>query len=210
MPKSDLFRELLARLTELRKHFLPSKFSPTGTYRERNYDRARAYRLLVHAEIEHYLERIAERAVLDCIKNWRADKTASDIIICLLASYHSGWGDDSENSEALPITSKNNIKAGVDKVIQNTLDQYMHILRTNHGIREENLKNIFIPIGIRFVDLDPTWLIDITSFGKDRGEVAHRSNKAQQAIDPKTEYERVKVLIIGLGELDQLVQSALA
>jgi hypothetical protein len=38
-----------------------------------------------------------------------------------------------------------------------------------------------------------------------RGDVAHKSVKAQQQIDPKTEFDRVDALLPGLKTLDELI-----
>ena len=64
MPMSTRFREMRARLTELRHHMLPASFSATGGLQRSTIRSGRAgYRVLVHAEIESYLEDIAREAV---------------------------------------------------------------------------------------------------------------------------------------------------
>ena len=56
MPRSIRFRQIQSRCRDLRRHCLPSVFSATGDYSQRALDRARGYRLLVHAEIESFVE----------------------------------------------------------------------------------------------------------------------------------------------------------
>ena len=60
MAYSVRFKTLEARVIVLRKQFLPARFSPSGAYSPAEFDNARAYRMLVHAELEHYLEPIYE------------------------------------------------------------------------------------------------------------------------------------------------------
>ena len=70
MAHSARFRELRARIRELRKHFLPRRFDDTGSYSARQFDRARAFRLLAHAEIESYLEDVAFDAANNAFRVW--------------------------------------------------------------------------------------------------------------------------------------------
>ena len=64
---------------------LPSKFSATSTYSDTQLDRARGYRLLVHAEIETYLEDRAQAVVNSAYTAWKVDSKPRHVITCLLA-----------------------------------------------------------------------------------------------------------------------------
>ena len=57
--KSSELRTLEKNLDRLRKSLLPRQFDPTGSYRYHRQVSARtlAYRLMVHAEFEDFLER---------------------------------------------------------------------------------------------------------------------------------------------------------
>ena len=58
---SPRYKLLSRRINELRRHLLPAKFDPTGTYSPRVHERCRAFRLLVHAEFEAFIEdRVSE------------------------------------------------------------------------------------------------------------------------------------------------------
>lgn len=61
---STYYQELLERVHVLKGNFLPP-LSPVASYTEIEQDRMRAFRLLVHAEIEAYLEAICIRLVED-------------------------------------------------------------------------------------------------------------------------------------------------
>src|SRR5262245_19611761 len=67
---SKQFRELKKSIRALRKHLLPSKFDPTGAYRERVFTGVVAFRVLCHAAIEDYFEsraiEIAKSALIQC------------------------------------------------------------------------------------------------------------------------------------------------
>lgn len=49
------FRNLERRIVQLEDRFTPT-LSPTGFYKEKQYDYVRAYIVLTHAEMEEYLE----------------------------------------------------------------------------------------------------------------------------------------------------------
>src|SRR3546814_8116327 len=59
MARPPRLRELEKRYKELRKEFLPSHFSKTGSYSDAQYRFAAAFRLLFHSELEGYLEALA-------------------------------------------------------------------------------------------------------------------------------------------------------
>jgi len=205
MPASLRFRELCKRLHELRRHFLPLNFSPTGTYNDRVRDRARGYRLLAHAEIEAFIEDIAKNALVAQTSSWKKTRKATTLIVSFLASYHAGFSSCEDDPTTLPVTSRPLVKERVDEAIDKAMTQYMHRLADNHGVRLDNLRRLLLPIGVELVALDQTWLTNIDEFGKRRGEVAHKAVGVQQAIDPQTEYQQVQALIDGLKELDGIV-----
>lgn len=210
MALSTRFKELSVRLTELRRHMLPARFSNVGSYSEREIDRAKGYRLLVHAEFESYLEDVCKNAVLSAIGKWKANRHASNAMIALLASYHSSWNvhDEIENSQIIEIAkSRKNIKESIVKVIDLACAQFIQRIEENHGIREKNVKALLFAVGIDITDIDNTWLADIDSFGTSRGDIAHKSKKTTTLINPEDELKRVVSLLNGLKKIDMAISS---
>jgi hypothetical protein len=208
MSVSDRFKELRLRVGELRTHMLPRTFSPTGNYSDRQLDRARGFRLLVHAEFESYLEDISKDVVTKAISKWKNDKTPSTLLIAFLASYHSSWNvsDEMTNNEIIEIAkSRNNIKDSVEEVINLAQTQFIKKVRDNHGIKEKNFKTLILPTGIDLCDLDATWITNLDNFGGLRGEVAHKTKRATGQINPQDEYIQVKSLLVGLEQLDRKI-----
>lgn len=206
MPNSLRFDDLRQRLSSLRKNLLPGKFSPTGIYSDKQLDRARSYRLLCHAEIESFLEDIAKAKVIEKIRDWKNSKIPSDLLICFLCCYHSNWEYDDESSSENTIT-KTKVKDKAEEIIDFAMIQYNRIIQENHGLKVKNIKQLFIPIGIRMNDLDPLWLTEMDQFGERRGAVAHTTVSMHQVIDPRSEYQTVQTLLVGLKRLDELVFS---
>ena len=208
MALSTRYKELRARVAELRKHLLPGRFSPTGDYTDRQMDRARGYRILVHAEIESYLEDVVKEVVIDCIRIWKKNRRPSSLLIAFLASYHSAWNvnDDNSNQEIIQMAKcRNNIKDSVNEIIDLAQKQFITIVKGNHGVREKNLKSLILPTGVDIDELDYTWLTDLDNFGSLRGEVAHKTKRTTDQINPQDEYNRVKALLEGLKDLDFLI-----
>lgn len=205
---SNRFKELRARLRELRLHLLPANFSPTGDYTDRQQDRARGYRLLVHAELESYLEDISRETVTQAIRDWKVNKKPSNIIVSFLASYHSSWSvtEEVRNEEIIRIAkSRKDSKDSAIEVIELAQQQFIRKLKDNHGIKDKNFKTLIIPTGVDINSLDQTWLTNIDSFGAKRGELAHKAKRTQDAINPQDEFDSVQVLLLGIQELDRQV-----
>lgn len=211
MPTSIRFKEMRARLAELRLHMLPAKSSPTGDYSDRQLDRARGYRVLVHAEIESYLEDIARGAVTRAIQEWKSNRKPSTILLAFLAAYHSGWNtnDERENADIVRLAkARSRVKDSINEVIDIAQQQYIKTVRDNHGVKEKNFKRLIIPLGIDIDKLDGTWLTNLDNFGANRGETAHNTKRATGQINPEDEYKAVTKLVKGLKELDEKILHA--
>ena len=191
MPKSRRFTQLERRLDTLRSHFL-LRFSAIGDYSNREQDLARAYLILAHAEIEAFCEDRARAVAVKAQDLWNRKGRCSKVLVRLI-NFHN-----IESRRPWKRIDKSHEK--VNAAIQS----FMSSIDSNNGVREENLLRMFFPIGIELADLDNTWLATMDSFGKARGKVAHTTIKAQQQIDPATEYGRVTTQIIpGLKKLDR-------
>lgn len=79
MKNMGRFDDLVERIDELHFRFVPS-LDPTGSYSDAQYDDMRAFRLLVHSEIEKYLELLLEDALtkfLNKVASWQAAQPSS-------------------------------------------------------------------------------------------------------------------------------------
>jgi hypothetical protein len=195
---SSRFLALSRRAQELRHRFIPKIFSPTGTYSKRQRDLARAYRLLVHAEIEAYFEDRARDVALKAARKFRIEGKPRVVVMNLI-----GFHSDSRNATPEKIIQSysrgiNHLAESLDKAVES----YMRMLSKNHGIRQFSILNILLPLGFGVSNIAPTLLATLDSFGANRGEVAHKSVKAQQQIDPKTELDTVSMIIKDLEVID--------
>lgn len=200
---SSRFRDMVARLAELRSVFLPRRFDPTGSYPANQSDLTRAYRLLCHAEIEACMEDIALQAVSKTCAAWGSSGKPSRSLIGLLAYHHAPPITVELTSSVAPKKAKE-----IDDAVRDAKRSYSHYVRmSNHGIRATQVRRLLLPAGVQEAQLDGTWLNTIDSFGANRGETAHAS--AQRTVtlpDPKTELTTVKAIASGLRFIDALLQ----
>jgi hypothetical protein len=181
MGGSKRFSQLAERLKTIRLHFLPEEFSSLGDYDERVLDHARAFILLAHAELESYLEDCATDQVNTAHERWKKYRSCPTLL-SRLVFYH------------LAKTAKNRDWAmPSDKSINAAVNAYKRELNDNHGIKEQNVLSILLPLGLAHDKLSTTLLGTLNSLGTIRGNVAHRSVKAHQSIDPKTVCDNVFV-----------------
>lgn len=87
MAASVRYRNLKGSLSKLRRALLPGKFDPTGTYRNAQSVQLKAvsFRLLVHAEIESYLEDKALELATEGWGAWKSKRISTDVTVGFLA-----------------------------------------------------------------------------------------------------------------------------
>lgn len=212
MAHSRRFRDLQARIRELRKHMLPVKFDPTGIYAERVIDRTRGFTALVHAEFEVFVEERSKEVVLAAINEWTYNRRLSRVLFSFICCYQSGWKplDFGRISEQIDLAkNRKNPQVEIGAVVTLASNQYSSLLGKNHGIKQENLRNILMPAGVDLSDLDAVWLTDVNDFGEHRGRIVHLS-KSSYVPDPRGIYSRVQRLLYGFGEIDLLLEERLS
>jgi len=197
MPSSR-YSELMRRATELRQNLLPRAFSATGSYRPRELDRVRGYRLLIHAEVEAFLEDRVRQVANEVLRKWSGDRKLRSVLLSILAFYleqeivsHKQLRDEYAGT-----------KRRIEEALKASCEAFNKAVSQNNCVRERDILRMLFPVGLKNTDIDPVWLSTIDSFGARRGEVAHSSVHTQQPPDPRNEFETVKLILSGLKELD--------
>lgn len=188
MANTKRFNQLEKRITIIENSYLP-KISPTGAYSNKEQDDLRAFLLLIHAEIESYFEEISENKVKTAFKNWKINRSKSNVLLSLV----SFCGDDIHSKE-------------LEDRIHKSLTFYISKLKKNHGIKEKNILDILLPVGIEYNSIDATWLNTMTSFGTNRGEVAHSTAAVQQPLDPVTLKNTITLIMTEIKKIDQEIK----
>ncbi len=166
MTNSQMYRQLENRIKAIERLYLPA-IRLNGKYSKKEQDNIRAYLLLIHAEIEAYFEEISGNKATTAFNNWKKNRTKSNVLLSLV-SFHEHKIDE-----------KN-----IEQRVKKALTAFFYNLRQNHGIKEENILSMLLPVGLEYSEIDATWLNTITSFGTNRGEIAHTAAKVQQPLDP--------------------------
>ena len=209
MNGSPRYQELVRQVDCLREHLLPSAFDPAGNYSPETFTRAVAYRVLAHAEIESYIEDRVWKTALSALDSWSQQNKASKTLLGLLA--FSGQKMEQPPPTVAPgQANQNNTwqeKLDMNYRLQSAINSFSFAIQTNHGVKEENVLRLLLPIGVKPTDLDPVLLANLNSFGTERGIAAHDSaaKHPRHQINPKHEFERVVSLLNGLLSIDVLI-----
>jgi hypothetical protein len=210
MPESDKFITLKTQLDRLKDEFIP-EISSTGSYSESQLSRTAAYRVLAHAEIEFYLEERAWEVVQNAKTLWDKSGKNTRTLICLLG--FSGLTMDKPPDTLTPQKGSKTVKEEkikISKKIDLAVESFKRVISQNHGVKEDNILSLLLPIGIDSDDLDPAWLATMNTFGEKRGLVAHKSATSYMTIqtpDPANELNTVNQITDELLRIDELINN---
>jgi len=190
---SRRFNNLARRLSELKQnflHFLPEPPVSKVSYTDQELDSTRAFVVLTHAEIESFCEDIAlKKANAACAAYPREVRPS----LRKLVAYHVGkhrrsWSD---------------VTAPPQAVVDGASKAFRETIKSNHGLKRNNLEQLLYPLGLVEADFSSTWFAQMDSFGTKRGELAHSRVGVTTAPDPLSELQTVQQLLLGLLELDR-------
>jgi RiboL-PSP-HEPN len=141
-------------------------------YSEENVDQIRAYFLLVHAEVETFIEGCVEQIMQKSYARWKASKTTDICLLNLLVFYHP----------ALESGKQKKIDAFLEQSLVGAVEisrkSFEHDLTQNNGIKSRNIEKM-----LRIIDFDldtnSLFLSTLSSFSTIRGEYAHTSKRGQ-------------------------------
>lgn len=187
--KSKEYKHLEKRISQIEKNF---KFNQSiNGITNLQADRLRGLRLLCHAELEDYFESTALKLLTKAEKKWIERKIANYNLSSLFI-----WHEKIDKNDT------NETKANM------IIADFRKEIKTNHGIKEENIKKLFGPLGYKIDDFDATFISTLSSFGTLRGETAHTSaNKTQQPLDQNTELNRIRDLLNGIEDFEDVLNS---
>ncbi|CEQ21377.1 HEPN domain-containing protein [Paraclostridium sordellii] len=184
------YRALKSRLKELEKHYIKSFYDKDPfELTPRQHDLARGYRVLCHAEIESYLEEIATDLLKYSVDQWNINKKVTITMTAMLTYFHK-----TEKKDKLGTMFN-----------QGATNFKRQVIEKNHGIRSDNIKKLFRPLGIDIDELDSAWVSTLDTYGSRRGETAHTSARAQQVIDLRAEKQDLVNIVEGIEALEQLI-----
>jgi hypothetical protein len=187
------------RVKQLGVRFLPP---PKGRYSATEYDFVRGFILLVHAEVESYVEDMVGGVLDAAKKRWTTKQTLGRCVTTLMM-----YND--KQLTPPPSLGKQNPDETLDSTVKNVIKKHGdYVTKENHGIKQKNLLRLLLPIGVSNGDLDPIWLGDMDTFGSLRGVVAHNSaRRVQTPPDPGISLKTINDVLSGLQQLEPLLVS---
>ncbi|HWC36281.1 MAG TPA: hypothetical protein VG650_15850 [Mycobacteriales bacterium] len=193
------FARLTQRLAALDRNLLLPQDLPLGNYSKAESDAMLGYRLLAHAEIEGYLEALAENAaqrVLAILRSRPLQQRAEEEIIGHVAK-----------SSYPPRSVQPPPAKAPSEIIRQEMSQLVNIINGNNGVTEKDVLKMFLPLGIPLAWFDATWLRLMTTFAEARGDIAHNgwANATTTQLPPSQERAVVRALLPGLNRLTRRV-----
>ena len=138
----------------------------TGEYPDDQNDRTLGYRLLVHAEIEAFLEERAKQTSIDAVKKWKTEQKTGHTLVTLLAFSF-------KRQRALAPADLHREYAGektrLEEIIDGAQRAFFAKIDNNHGVKEEDVLRLLLPLGVPPKKIDQSWLNTLNSFGVARG-----------------------------------------
>lgn len=203
MIRSAAQKALRKRQIELRKHFLPKRFSKTGAYSDDQRHLAGAYRIFFYAELENYFEVIARSVVAHCEAEWKIGKiTRAFAAICSRNSKNINMPQDVSQ-----INTNDPLQSFLHRRFSEETNAIRKTINSNNGAKSHNILTMFVPLGINEIELDNVLLAECDTLGSGRGFLAHNTaGAAAYLIDPRTEYDRSKVILGMLDSFELLVE----
>lgn len=165
-------------------------------------DKIAAFKLLVHAEIETFIESRVSYAVQESVRLWKRDQKVTRTLLMLLLR----WGVPGECSLAGGL-AQSDFDSQVDRCARRAEEE----IENNNGIKGEALNRLACSAGFLAEDLNPTLTGAATTYGKDRGDVAHNPVGTVRSLnDPRSEAQAAKSLVDELERFDDRLVRHLA
>jgi len=189
-----LYLKLEGRVTDLTAKFMadqlaaeianPTSFTP-------DLDCLAAFRLLVHAEVEEFLEE-------------KAKENLHKIGLACKAAGYDLWSKSEFFALALILGYRLDITTPFSR--SDFLSQIAALLKTagewignNNGIKASSFYQLSIFAGKTAEELDSSLAATLTSYGKNRGDVAHKSiTRVANLQAPSTEKKAAIDILVGL------------
>lgn len=161
--------ELEARIVSLAERFLDSQIAQEADAAfNPNLDDIAAFRLLVHAEIEDWLERCASEQIAKLTKNNEAAislRTSSRLLF--LAPLF-----DVQIPLALPFDT-----VQFQEFVAETLNRARQFVKDNNGIKAGSFCKVAVICGAFLDEVENDLVQALNSYGTARGMVAHKSSQ---------------------------------
>ena len=199
------FLQLMRDLRRISAELLPTK-SPVARYSDSEILRILSFRLFAHAEIEGFVESVAE-AMVDALAIKNDQGTLRPAVRDRILQHYI-------LTQSYPPRTLVNIPTGprAQRAIKGVLNAVQDDISKNNGVSEKDVLKLFLPLGVPIDYFNREWLRSMNELARARGEVAHNSwnrTAAVQQPTPQDERQRLVRPLWGLQELLKSVRSSI-
>ncbi|HEY1125470.1 MAG TPA: hypothetical protein VGE65_07535, partial [Sphingobium sp.] len=156
--RSTFLRKLDGNAQRLRRLYLPKRFSKTGNYTSDQYLNAAAFRILIYAELEEYIESFAQNTLEAICNQAAAGKFCAGSTTLMATFANSLPGFPSQIGEI-----KN--KSFLGRSLGLCKFEYTKRISANKGARANHILNLFVALGVDETSVDLQLLIDLNTLG---------------------------------------------
>ncbi len=181
-------------------------------------DRTYSYVILVHAEMEAFVEDRCSTISSRAEHHWNQSSTITFTCRATLNAYIADKflsdrdpkkGITLFNDVLLSRAAKARVTHNandISKAIAAAFKHFRKSVHNNHGIGEKHLRKLLLSVGIRYADLDPIWFTTLAAFSDLRGFGAHRSlTAATQILHPTRAQNHAHQALSVMQNLDGLL-----
>lgn len=180
------------RIINLKKSFSFKQGAHGPTNKQQ--DKLRGFVLLCHAEIEDYLESIALLLLDNAYKLWLKKRLSNYTLTSFLLRFKKDFDHN----------------LTIDNEIYQLKKLYLEEISRNHGVKQDNIRKMFKPLGYNINDFSSALISELDSLGASRGEIAHvASYKAQTLLDKNTIYSKIDNIILELEDFENKIIEAI-
>lgn len=203
------YGRLLNALNENADAFYPKDYRSRLDFEDVEIRKIIAFRLLVHAEVEEYIEESCRAIANGAWARWQSSAQPTKPLLALVAFSAQHLGLPPGEWQAPQPTQR---KLWPDKVtltnrVNLAISAYNMLLKENHGIKESNLMRVLLPVGVPWSDVPPVLVAQMDSYGASRGAVAHVSfGSVSKSVSPVDEWDSANNLVAQLKDLEAIFE----
>lgn len=168
-------------------------------------DMIASFKLLMHAEIETFIEDRVTFAIAESVRNWYDRKVPTSCLFHLIVRWYP-WFEKDRNPFVNP-RSVQQIGDLIAMCVRKASDE----IAQNNGIKQAAFTRLACSGGLLNDDLSGTLLASLESYGTSRGDVAHKAvGRVSSLKDPRVEADDARQLVQLLEQFDEGISAIIA
>ena len=194
---SRRYTELRARVDDLKSRFIGIDMSFERDATDHEKDLIASFRLLVHAEVEMFIEDRVKGALAEDARAWRADHKLGKSLLNVLIEHLPAVAQDRKR-----VNNRDDLKRRVEDCLARAIKE----VDENNGIKRDTFLRLAFSAGILRDDVPEPLLTALDGYGRHRGDVAHKGVGRVRSLNaPSAEGSMAIDLVTLLKDFDTLI-----